>query len=144
MPSNASNFFHLLHPVSFNPSELPETLDNCRSPSIPSSLVPWQIIFVASDPAVDQPQPNHQNANLTDLAKYAIFFPELSQDCIAHKGYLWIACLGSGSEGEVHLVWSVTDGQLYARKRQSPYLLWERISTSEKFTTTESIRASPS
>ncbi|KAJ9613413.1 hypothetical protein H2200_003355 [Cladophialophora chaetospira] len=54
------------------------------------------------------------------LEKYAVYFPELSNDCSGQSGYLWVRKLGSGIEGTVDLVLSVSDGQLYARKKTVP------------------------
>ena len=53
-------------------------------------------------------------------AKYAVYFPELSTQCPTQTGYLFVNHLGAGVEGSVDLVRSVTDGQLYARKKTVP------------------------
>ncbi len=55
-----------------------------------------------------------------EQTSYAIYYPELNKDCTAHAGYLWVEKLGVGVEGVAHLVRSVTNGQLYARKKTLP------------------------
>ncbi len=51
---------------------------------------------------------------------FAVYFPELDENCPDQSGYLWVQKLGSGEEGTVDLVRRVKDGQLFARKKHLP------------------------